>query len=151
MSKTSDILDIYKKSIVPTYAPTTVISRGKGTLVRDIEGLALYDFTSGIGVQNVGHCHPKVVGAIQEQASKLTHCSNLFANEPATKLAEKLVEISGLGGKVFFGNSGAEANDSALLPFFPFVTRLCIADYSSCKSTGALLEEYLSVFVSDCH
>lgn len=114
MSKTSEILDIYKKSVVPTYAPNTVVSRGKGTLVRDIEGLALYDFTSGIGVQNVGHCHPKVVSAIQDQASKLTHCSNLFANEPATKLAEKLVAVSGLGGKVFFGNSGAEANEAAI-------------------------------------
>ncbi len=99
---------------MPTYAPSMVVASGKGVTVRDADGLNLYDFTSGIGVQSVGHCHKKVVEAIQNQAAQLTHCSNLFINEPATRLAEKLVEISGLDGKVFFANSGAEANEAAI-------------------------------------
>jgi acetylornithine aminotransferase/acetylornithine/N-succinyldiaminopimelate aminotransferase len=114
MSKASAIKDIYKSKVMPTYAPSMVVASGKGVTVRDADGLNLYDFTSGIGVQSVGHCHKKVVEAIQNQAAQLTHCSNLFINEPATRLAEKLVEISGLDGKVFFANSGAEANEAAI-------------------------------------
>ena len=114
MSKTSEIMDVYKAKMMPTYAPAAVIASGKGVTVSYPEGLMLYDFTSGIGVQSVGHCHPKVVKAIQDQAATLTHCSNLFANEPAVRLADKLVEISGLDGKVFFCNSGAEANEAAI-------------------------------------
>ena len=113
-TKTQEILDIYKAKVMPTYAPSVVIASGKGVTVRDADGLTLYDFTSGIGVHNVGYRNEKVVKAIQDQAAKLTHSSNLFANEPATRLAEKLVEISGLNGKVFFGNSGAEANEAAI-------------------------------------
>ena len=114
MSKTTDILETYGKSLMPTYAPSVVLASGKGVTVRDADGLTLYDFTAGIGVHNVGHCHGKVVEAIQQQAAKLTHASNLYANEPATKLAAKLVALSGLGGKVFFCNSGAEANEAAI-------------------------------------
>ena len=113
-NKTQEILEQYRNSLMPTYAPSVVIASGKGVTVRDVDGLVLYDFTSGIGVHNVGHCHPKVVQAIQDQAAKLTHSSNLFANEPATQLAARLVELSGLGGKVFFANSGAEANEAAI-------------------------------------
>ena len=65
-------------------------------------------------MHNVGHCTNGVVKAVQEQVAKLGHCSNLFANEPQIKLAKKLVEISGLDGKVFFCNSGAEANEAAI-------------------------------------
>jgi predicted acetylornithine/succinylornithine family transaminase len=82
--------------------------------VRDVDGRSFYDFTSGIGVQNVGYGNKKVVEAIQEQAAALTHASNLYVNTPSTLLADKLVEISGLGGKVFFCNSGAEANEAAI-------------------------------------
>ncbi len=113
-NKTQEILEQYRNSLMPTYAPSVVIASGKGVTVRDVDGLVLYDFTSGIGVHNVGHCHPKVVQAIQDQAAKLTHSSNLFANEPATQLAARLVGLSGLGGKVFFANSGAEANEAAI-------------------------------------
>ena len=113
-NKTQDILNQYKSAVMPTYSPSVVLASGKGVTVRDVDGLVLYDFTSGIGVHNVGHCHPKVVQAIRDQAAKLTHASNLFANEPATQLAAKLVELSGLGGKVFFCNSGAAANEAAI-------------------------------------
>ena len=113
-NKTQDILNQYKSAVMPTYSPSVVLASGKGVTVRDVDGLVLYDFTSGIGVHNVGHCHPKVVQAIRDQAAKLTHASNLFANEPATQPAAKLAELSGLGGKVFFCNSGAEANEAAI-------------------------------------
>ena len=112
--KTKDIMDLYKTRVMPTYNPSVVIASGKGITVRDADGRSYYDFTSGIGVHNVGHCHKKVVEAIQSQAAALTHASNLFANAPATLLASKLVELSGLDGKVFFCNSGAEANEAAI-------------------------------------
>ena len=113
-SKSQEILDIYKANVMPTYRPSLVLASGKGVTVRDIDNRPLYDFTSGIGVQAVGYSHPKVVKAIQDQAAAMTQCSNLFVNEPATRLAQKLVELSGLGGKVFFCNSGAEANEAAI-------------------------------------
>ena len=113
-NKTKEVLELYKASVMPTYAPQVVISSGRGITVRDVDGRSYYDFTAGIGVQSVGYGNKKVVEAIKEQAAALTHCSNLFANEPSTKLAAKLVELSGLGGKVFFCNSGAEANEAAI-------------------------------------
>lgn len=113
-NKTQEIAGLYQSKVMPTYSPSVVLSSGKGVTVRDVDGLSLYDFTSGIGVHNVGHSHPVVVAAIQEQAKAMTHCSNLFINVPAVKLASKLVDISGLDGKVFFCNSGAEANEAAI-------------------------------------
>ena len=112
--KSEEILELYKSKVMPTYSPSVVIASGKGVTVRDVDNMSYYDFTSGIGVNSVGYSHPKVVKAIQDQAAALTHCSNLYANVPATLLAAKLVEISGLGGKAFFCNSGAEANEAAL-------------------------------------
>ncbi len=109
-NKNQEILELYKSKVMPTYAPSLVIAGGKGITVRDVDGMSYYDFTSGIGVQSVGYGNKKVVEAIKEQAAALTHCSNLFTNLPATNLAAKLVEISGLGGKAVFCNSGAEAN-----------------------------------------
>ncbi len=113
-NNTQEILELYKKSVMPTYAPSIAIASGKGVTVRDADNRAFYDFTSGIGIHNVGHCHPKVVKAIQDQAATLIHASNLFATEPQVNLAAKLVRLSGLGGKVFFANSGAEANEAAI-------------------------------------
>ena len=113
-NNTQDILDLYKAKVMPTYTPSLVLASGTGVTVRDVENRVYYDFTSGIAVHNVGHCNPRVVEAIKEQASAMTHCSNLFVNAPATLLAQKLVELSGLGGKVFFCNSGAEANEAAI-------------------------------------
>ena len=112
--KTQELLERYRAVMMPTYAPSTVIASGKGLTVRDADGMMYYDFTSGIGVQSVGYGCKKVVEAIQKQASVFTHCSNLYANVPAIRLAERLVELSGLGGKVFFCNSGAEANEAAI-------------------------------------
>ena len=112
--KSKEVLDLNKAAVMPTYTPTVAVASGKGVTVRDMDGMTYYDFTSGIGVQAVGHCNKKVVEAIQSQAAQLIHCSNLFANVPATQLAAKLVALSGLDGKAFFCNSGAEANEAAI-------------------------------------
>lgn len=112
--KSRDILDLYNAKVMPTYTPTVALASGKGITVRDADGRSYYDFTSGIGVQAVGYGNKQVTEAIQSQAAALTHCSNLFVNAPETQLASKLVELSRLDGKVFFCNSGAEANEAAL-------------------------------------
>ncbi len=112
--KSMEILDLYRAKVMPTYTPSVAVASGKGITVRDADGRSYYDFTSGIGVQAVGYGNRKVTEAIQSQAAALTHCSNLFVNAPETQLAAKLVELSGLGGKVFFCNSGAEANEAAI-------------------------------------
>ena len=112
--KSMEVLDHYKANVMPTYAPSVAVASGKGITVRDADGRSYYDFTSGIGVQAVGYGNRKVTEAIQSQAAALTHCSNLFVNAPETELAAKLVALSGLGGKVFFCNSGAEANEAAI-------------------------------------
>ena len=112
--KSAELMECYKKYLMPTYAPGVVIAKAKGSRVYTPENTQYYDLTSGIGVHNVGHCTEGVVKAVQEQVAKLGHCSNIFANEPQVLLAKKLVEISGLGGKVFFCNSGAESNEAAI-------------------------------------
>jgi acetylornithine/N-succinyldiaminopimelate aminotransferase len=100
--------------VLPTYARQPVeLVRGEGTRVWDADGNEYLDFLSGISVLNVGHCHPHVVEAVREQAGRLMHATNLFYTEPAMRLAKRLSESS-LGGKVFFSNSGAEANEAAL-------------------------------------
>ena len=114
MSKTADIAELYKQYVMPTYAPTVALSKGKGSKVFGADGNQYYDFTAGIAVHNIGHCHADVVKAVQDQVATLGHCSNLFMHEGQGLLAKKLVEISGLGGKCFFCNSGAEANEAAI-------------------------------------
>ena len=90
-----------------------LLVRGKGTRVWDLEGEEYLDFVSGLAVCNLGHCHPKVVKAIQDQAEKLIHVSNFYYIEPQIQLASLLCKHS-FADKVFFCNSGAEANEGAL-------------------------------------
>jgi predicted acetylornithine/succinylornithine family transaminase len=90
-----------------------VLTRGEGMKVWDSEGKEYLDFVSGIAVLNVGHLHPHVVEAIQQQSKQLIHVSNLFYSEPQIRLAELLVTHS-FADKVFFSNSGAEANEGAI-------------------------------------
>ncbi|NJN27795.1 MAG: aspartate aminotransferase family protein [Cyclobacteriaceae bacterium] len=92
--------------------PLTLI-KGRGTRVYDTEGKSYLDALAGIAVNNVGHCHPKVVSAIKEQAENLIHVSNLYYNIPQSTLANLLTEVSGFD-RVFFCNSGLEANEAAL-------------------------------------
>ena len=99
---------------MPTYRRMPVaFERGEGAWLWDTEGKRYLDFVTGISVDSLGHCHPAVVAAVQEQAARLMHVSNLVYSEPAIRLAERLAESS-LGGKVFLANSGAEANECAI-------------------------------------
>jgi acetylornithine/N-succinyldiaminopimelate aminotransferase len=99
---------------VPTYARNPVqFVRGSGARLWDSEDREYLDFLAGISVLNVGHCHPRVVAAVQEQAARLTHVTNLYYTEPAMRLSAALAE-SALAGKVFLCNSGAEANEAAI-------------------------------------
>ncbi|MGB9608743.1 MAG: acetylornithine/succinylornithine family transaminase, partial [bacterium] len=86
--------------------------KGEGARLWDVEGKEYIDFLAGIGVCNVGHCHPKVVSAIQRQSSLLLHTSNLFHIPPQEELAERLFKLTGMLS--FFCNSGTEANEAAL-------------------------------------
>jgi acetylornithine/N-succinyldiaminopimelate aminotransferase len=103
-------------ALAPTYARYPVeFESGSGCVLRDSEGNEYLDFLSGISVCNTGHCHPRVVTAVQEQTARLMHVSNLFTNAPNVALAERLVARSlGGAGVVFFANSGAEANEAAI-------------------------------------
>jgi predicted acetylornithine/succinylornithine family transaminase len=87
--------------------------RGEGALLWDAEGNEYLDFLTGISVCSLGHCHPAVVAAVREQTERLMHVSNLFYTEPMARLAQRLSESS-LGGRVFFANSGTEANECAI-------------------------------------
>ncbi|MBS4221856.1 acetylornithine transaminase [Bacillus sp. FJAT-49682] len=89
------------------------IESGSGTHVVDSTGTAYLDFTSGIGVCNLGHCHPSVIESVSNQMQKLWHTSNLFKSSLQEQVAEKLTEFSN-GSSVFFCNSGAEANEAAI-------------------------------------
>jgi len=103
-----------EKYVANTYARYPVLLvRGKGTRVWDMEGEEYLDFVSGLAVCNLGHCHPKVVKAIQNQAEKLIHVSNFYYIEPQIQLASLLCKHS-FADKVFFCNSGAEANEGAM-------------------------------------
>ena len=87
--------------------------RGEGSLLWDADGKEYLDFLTGISVCSLGHCHPAVMAAVQEQTGRLMHVSNLFYTEPMARLAERLAESS-LGGRIFFANSGTEANECAI-------------------------------------
>ncbi|NLG00556.1 MAG: aspartate aminotransferase family protein [Lentisphaerae bacterium] len=104
---------MFDQYVMHTYAPTATLTSGSGCKVRDPDGKTYLDFTSGIAVHNVGHCHPKVVKAVQDQVAALGHCSNLFYNVNQALLAQRLSKLS-LNGKCFFCNSGAEANEAMI-------------------------------------
>lgn len=104
---------LFDDVMVPNYAPAKMIPvKGQGSRVWDQEGREYVDFAGGIAVSSLGHCHPAMVSALTEQAGKLWHLSNVLTNEPALRLASKLVQQT-FAEKVFFANSGAEANEAA--------------------------------------
>jgi len=108
------IVAITDTNIFQTYRRyPVVLTRGKGAWVWDDRGRKYLDFLSGIAVCNLGHCHPRVVKAIREQANKLLHVSNFFYTEPQAELAALLTRHS-FADRIFFCNSGAEANEAAL-------------------------------------
>ncbi|MFE9096530.1 acetylornithine transaminase [Streptomyces sp. NPDC007264] len=93
--------------------PRLPLVSGRGTRVRDADGKEYLDFLGGIAVNSLGHAHPAIVQAVSGQLARLGHVSNLFVAEPAVALAERLLELSGRAGRVYFANSGAEANEAA--------------------------------------
>jgi predicted acetylornithine/succinylornithine family transaminase len=110
----SELKSLDERYAMPTYARAPVeFVRGKGARLWDAEGNEYLDFFAGLSVHNAGHCHPRIVAAIREQAGALGGASNLYYTEPAMRLCERLVESS-LGGKAFLCNSGTEASECAI-------------------------------------
>ncbi|GAA5112318.1 aspartate aminotransferase family protein [Orbus sasakiae] len=105
---------MFDQLILPVYAPAQFIPvKGKGSRVWDQNGDEYIDFAGGIAVNALGHCHPNLIKALHEQSEKLWHVSNVFTNEPALQLAQRLIDHT-FADRVFFANSGAEANEAAL-------------------------------------
>jgi len=111
----SDLPSLYEHYILPTYGRFDLsIDRGAGSRVWTEEGRELIDFGAGIAVCSLGHAHPRVTQAIATQAAKLVHTSNLYRTRPQAELAARLVRHIDLDGKIFFCNSGAEANEGLI-------------------------------------
>ena len=103
----------FDRVMVPNYAPVDMIPvRGQGSRLWDQQGREYIDLAGGIAVNALGHAHPGLIEALTEQAGKLWHVSNIMTNEPALRLASKLIDAT-FANKVFFANSGAEANEAA--------------------------------------
>jgi acetylornithine aminotransferase len=101
--------------MMPNYGlPQVAIARGQGSRVWDADGKEYLDLIAGIAVSALGHAHPALVSAVSAQAAKIAHTSNLFLHEPEVALAEKLLSLLGAPGRVFFCNSGTEANEAAI-------------------------------------
>src|SRR2546423_4089193 len=109
-----NLLDRWQQSLMDNYGtPPLALVRGEGAVVWDETGQSYVDLFGGIAVNALGHAHPAVVAAVTRQVATLGHVSNLFAAEPPIALAELLLALAGRPGKVFFCNSGAEANEAA--------------------------------------
>src|SRR6185312_6328649 len=105
------VRELFTKNVVPSYGRfELVLSHGNGSYVFDVAGKRYLDLGSGIAVNCLGHAHPAILEALNEQAKKLMHVSNLYYTQPQGKLAAEIVKRIG-AGKVFFCNSGAEANE----------------------------------------
>jgi acetylornithine/N-succinyldiaminopimelate aminotransferase len=114
MSSLEQIADLEKRFLLPTYNRYPVaFERGKGVFLFDFEGKRYLDFVAGLGVNALGHAHPRIVKAIREQAARAIHLSNLYYNQYQGRLAERLCQLSGLD-RVFFSNSGTEAMEGAI-------------------------------------
>ncbi|MBB6119377.1 acetylornithine transaminase [Nocardiopsis algeriensis] len=115
MTSSSDLRERFAASLMPTYGvPPIALSHGRGCEVYDADGRQYLDLIAGIAVSVLGHGHPAVVTAVARQAAVLAHTSNLFVHEREVELAERLVALVGGDAKVFFANSGTEANEAAL-------------------------------------
>lgn len=109
-----DLKQRFEKAFMPNYGvPPIALARGEGTRVWDVDGKDYLDFIGGIAVSSLGHAHPALVEAVSKQVATIAHTSNLFLHEPEVLLAEKLLDLLGQPAKVFFSNSGTEANEAA--------------------------------------
>ncbi|MFA5351339.1 MAG: aminotransferase class III-fold pyridoxal phosphate-dependent enzyme, partial [Candidatus Omnitrophota bacterium] len=112
--KVEEIFQVYKENIMPTYNKVPLVFvKGKGSRLWDINGKAYLDFFPGWGVGSLGHCHPRVMQGLRDQAGKLIFVPNNYYHPFQAKLAKELIYWS-FPGKVFFANSGAEANEGAI-------------------------------------
>ena len=110
----NEIKELDKKRIASTYGRHDMAAAsGKGARCYDVDGKAYIDFTAGIGVNSLGYCDEGWLKAVTEQLTKLQHCSNLYYTEPQVKVADMLTSRTGME-KVYFANSGAEANETAI-------------------------------------
>lgn len=108
------VTERWTRAVMATYAaPAVTLVRGDGATVWDEHGTPYVDLVAGLAVNALGHAHPAVVEAVTRQVATLGHTSNLVANEPSVRLAERLLSLTGREGRVFFTNSGAEANEAA--------------------------------------
>lgn len=122
--------ELFDKVMLPVYAPAQFIpTKGLGSKVWDQNGNEFIDFAGGIAVTALGHCHPALVAALQKQSQQLWHVSNVFTNEPALRLASKLIDAT-FADRIFFANSGAEANEAA----FKLARHYAIQRYSPYKT-----------------
>ena len=120
LSVDAALLERYRASlpsfVKPMFAEPISIDHGDGSAVFTAEGDRYLDFFGGVLTTMIGHNHPKVTAAVQEQAAKVMHSSTLYLNEPMIELAERICRLSGIpDARVFFTASGSEANDTALL------------------------------------
>jgi predicted acetylornithine/succinylornithine family transaminase len=115
MASAQQVIRVESQSVAPTYGRIPlVLERGRGTFVWDADGKRYLDFIGGIATCPVGHANPALVRAIARQAGRLINASNLFYTAPQAGLARRLVRYTGVPGRVFFCNSGAEANEAAI-------------------------------------
>ena len=111
---TPSVIDLEKQYLFQNYARfPLILTRGKGCYVYDSAGKRYLDLIAGIGVNSLGHAHPRMMKVIREQSAKLIHISNLYYSEYQGPLAERIAKVSGMD-RVFFCNSGTEANEGAL-------------------------------------
>jgi len=133
MKENTNTEELYVDNVLGNYGlPPVTFVRGRGLKLWDDTGKEYLDFCSGIAVTSIGHCHPKLVTAIQEQAAELLCVSNLYRNQNQAILAAKLNEKAGGKGKVFFCNSGAEANE----------TLIKLARLYGCQNAGSEGKQY---------
>ncbi|HZK36768.1 MAG TPA: aminotransferase class III-fold pyridoxal phosphate-dependent enzyme, partial [Aeromicrobium sp.] len=104
----------YQGAIMNTFGdPQRILVKGEGAMVWDVDGNHYLDMLGGLAVNSLGHAHPAILAAVAQQLGTLGHISNFFASEPQIELGEKLLELLGHDGRVFFTNSGTEANETA--------------------------------------
>jgi acetylornithine/N-succinyldiaminopimelate aminotransferase len=123
--------------MTPNYAPAPVIPvRGEGSRIWDQNDKEYIDFAGGIAVTSVGHCHPKLVSTLKQQGEKLWHIANVMTNEPALRLAKKLTDAT-FADKVYFANSGGEANEAA----FKLARRYAVDNFGEQKNEIIAFEQ----------
>jgi acetylornithine/N-succinyldiaminopimelate aminotransferase len=115
VNETEALQKRFAAALMPNYGlPPVAISRGRGCVVWDLDGREYLDLIAGIAVSSLGHAHPAIVEAVSRQVATVAHTSNLFLHEREVELAERLLALLGTDGRVFFANSGTEANEAAI-------------------------------------